>query len=537
MKKRRSSGRKSVDYDQCKVAATSRGRIKHHGPKHILECLPDILFNSIFHYASGLAEVDNYLRCHLQHRHGRSFSLPLLFAMIRRCCPTMAQTKRSWRHLLLPELYRTAAYDGKTNTLLVPDEHTHHVRRIVILIPENYKSFRSMARTMYHLPEDVRAKVSWFGLCMRSGTTLSLSEYGALSGAFPNALSMSADLGSTNVSAKEMNRILFSPQTPAQISTLTLRYSGMTEESLAVHLVHQAARSLEYLDLGSACLAALYKALWPEKTPQEPGQNEHPHMFPKLTHLRFTLSDIFAADSGWNPRRCEFPRLERMYFAVELSYERLLRGSHAPLDLTARKRLAQRLLMYSLPCLKHLELDCVDEAVIMEAHRRLPNLEHLHLIEHIHLSFVPGSDAAEPSLSRILNSALSIESLREYRNLSSFRARYKPLELASPIHRLRKLNIASWAIGLCDLQVLLARLPELEDIHATLTDAHVYPHPESIVYNVTIKRMWLDSAFGEAATWVKGPVNSLLTFISHMMNLEELLLFSKAFLRLERAVY
>ncbi|KAJ2853067.1 hypothetical protein GGI22_005018, partial [Coemansia erecta] len=478
MKKRRISGRKSIDYDQCQVAVASRGRIKHHEPKHSLDSLPDILFSSIFHYASGLTEVDNYLRCHLQHRHGRSFSLQLLFAMIRKRCPTMAQTKRSWRHLLLPELYRTAAYDGKTNALLVPDEHTHHVRRIIIHIPENYKSFRSMVRTMYHLPEDVRAKVSWFGLCMGSGTTLSLSEYGALSGAFPNALSMSADLGNTNASAKEMDRILVDPQMPAQISTLTLRYPDLAEGSLAVHLVHHAAKSLEYLDLGSACLAAVCTALWPERAPQGQKQNEHcPSMFPKLTHLRFTLSDTLAADSEWSPHRCEFPRLERMCFAIKPSYERLLRGVVSPLNPTARKRLAQWLLMYSLPYLKHLELDCVDEAVIMDAHRRLPNLEHLHLIEHTHLSFGPGSDAAEPGLSRILNAALSIESLREYRNRSSFRARYTPLDLASPIHRLRRLNIVSWAISLCDLQVLLARLPELEDIYATLTEAHVYPLP------------------------------------------------------------
>ncbi|KAJ2091835.1 hypothetical protein IW138_001524 [Coemansia sp. RSA 986] len=536
MKKRRSSGKKNIDYDQCKAATTTRSRTKLELLLYGLDSLPELLLSSIFHHASGLVEANNYLLYHLQQRHLHSFSLPLLATMIRRCCPAMVQTKRSWRRLLLPEFYRTALYDGKTNVLLIPDECIRHMRRILINIPENYMSFRSVARAMYHLPEDVRARISWLGLCMGNDTRISMSEYGALSGAFPNALSLSADLAYVYTSAKALDPILIDPQMPTHISTLTFRCPGLAEESLAVQLIQRTAWSLEYLDLGNACLAAICRVLWPERIPSRHSHNKHLSVFPKLKHLRFTLSDTLGANPGWHPRQCEFLQLERMRFAIEPANGRGIRGVAARLDPAARQWLAKRLLMYVLPCLTHLELDCVNEAVILEARRHLPNLKHLHLIQHSHLSFGPGSDTAEPSLSRILNSAISIESLREYRNWSSFYARYTPLKLMSSYHRLRELNIATWVIGLCDLQLLLARMPELEDIHATLSGAHVYPQLEAIAYNVTMKRMWLDSAFGEAGTWVKGPLDALISFVAHMMNLEELLLFSKAFLRLERAV-
>ncbi|KAJ2546712.1 hypothetical protein EV175_005499 [Coemansia sp. RSA 1933] len=377
-----------------------------------------------------------------------------------------------------------------------------------------------MTRTMYHLPEDVRARISWFGLCMGSDTALSTSEYGALSGAFPNALNLSVELGNIVIKEKSIYRALVDPQVPARITTLTIRLSAMTSQSMGFRLVQRTARSLEYLDLGRVCLVAVCMLLWPEKHTQENDHVEHLPVFPNLAHLRFTLVDTVRVDPEWNPRWCEFPRLERMCFSVTSEDSQGIRGMSSPMDPVARQWLAVRLLMYPLPRLKHLELDCVDEAVIFEAHPCLPGLVHLHLIQHTHLAFGPESNATEPSLSRILNSALSIDSLK----------------LASSIHGLRELNIATWSISLCDLQLLLAKLPELEGIHATLTDAHMHPQPESIAYNVTMKRMWLDTAFGDVSKWVRGPVDSLLAFISHMMNLEELLLFTKAFQRLGLAI-
>ncbi|KAJ2509582.1 hypothetical protein GGI11_005813 [Coemansia sp. RSA 2049] len=565
--RRRVSSTKRPRYAECESVLAPRRRPRDDGSLlQALESLPAILFSCIFRHASGVAEVGSYLLGHLQQRHRRALSLPLLLTMIRRCSPAMAQTKRSWRRVLAPDLYRTAVYNGKTNVLMVPDGSERHVRRIVVCIPENYMSFRSMVRTMYHLPEDVRAKIVWVGLCMENNAAVSMSEYGALMGAFPNALRLSADLAHIDTArTKSLFPVLLDAMAPAMLSTLTLRHWCLAAESPAVRLVRRAAPTLEYLDLGHVSLTTIRTVLWHAKPAPlllRDDQRVRAPAFPRLMFLCFKLADTNFIDPEWRPRVCEFPRLERMVFAIDAvraPAPGVVGGArHAAVPRmcpVARHWLARRLLMHRLPCLTHLDMDCVDDSVVLEAGPALlPNLVHLHLLQHYHL--VPGSapNTPAPSLSRTLNAVLGVRSLRVFRSWTAFYARHVPLDLSTlSVHGLRELNISTWAIGLPDLLHLLAKLPELENIRATLTSAQAYPHPvdedtddghhhdddygdDHIAYNVTLKHMWLDSVFGEAASWVKAPLDALIMVVAHMMNLEHLLLFTKAFLRLECAV-
>ncbi|KAJ2660640.1 hypothetical protein IWW48_002849 [Coemansia sp. RSA 1200] len=556
--RRRVSSTKRPRYAECKNVLAPRGRPRDHGSLlYALESLPAILFSCIFRHASGVAEVDSYLLGHLQQRHQRTLSLPLLLTMIRRCSPAMAQTKRSWRQVLAPDLYRTAVYDGKTNVLMVPDGSVRHVRRIVVSIPENYMSFRSMVRTMYHLPEDVRAKIVWVGLCMENNAAVSMSEYGALMAAFPSALRLSADLAHIDTArTKSLFPVLLGAMAPALLSTLTLRHWCLVGESPAVRLVRRAAPTLEYLDLGHVCLTTIRSVLWHAKPALRDGQWIRAPAFPRLMFLRFKLADTNSIDPEWHPHVCEFPRLERMVFAIDAvraPAPGVVGGArHAAVPRmysVARHWLARRLLMHRLPCLTHLDMDCVDDSVVLEAGSALlPSLVHLHLLQHYHLVSGPAPNTPAPNLSRTLNAVLGVRSLKVFCSWTAFYARHVPLDLSAlSVHGLRELNISTWAIGLPDLLHLLAKLPELEDIRATLTSAQAYPHPADedsddghdegrIAYNVTLKHMWLDSVFGEAASWVKAPLDALIMVVAHMMNLEHLLLFTKAFLRLECAV-
>ncbi|KAJ1654166.1 hypothetical protein GGF38_004995, partial [Coemansia sp. RSA 25] len=141
----------------CKISLRTRGAgAVRRGPCWI-EALPAELFDLVFRHASGTAAMDAVVN-HSEQCSQRQ-SLARMAALDRERNGAMLQVCRRWRSQLMASYYQYAVYNGHTNELEIPEEHLGFVRRILIHVPDRYRSFRTAARTMNWLPPEVRKKI------------------------------------------------------------------------------------------------------------------------------------------------------------------------------------------------------------------------------------------------------------------------------------------------------------------------------------------------------------------------------------------
>ncbi|KAJ2794571.1 hypothetical protein H4S07_006720, partial [Coemansia furcata] len=248
-----------------------------------IEALPAELFDLIFSHVSGTAAM-NSVYCHGE-QHSQRLSLDRMAALDQERCRAMTQVCRRWRAQLMPLYYQYAVYNGKTNELEIPEEHLEYVRRILIQIPNGYRSFRSAARAMNWLPAEVRNKVRWLGLAMGDGATISRSEYGALAGFFPNLVAVSMDLARVDLRERNICPAILDSDSGVRITALAFHRCGLADQMLRAKLICRAAATLEFLDTGQFDAPVLADVFWPTK----PSGGVR---FPQLRRLYFYISSV-----------------------------------------------------------------------------------------------------------------------------------------------------------------------------------------------------------------------------------------------------
>ncbi|KAJ1726098.1 hypothetical protein LPJ61_005422 [Coemansia biformis] len=497
-----------------------------------LDQLPEELVGMIFCHVSGSAAVDAYTArvsraaCRLALEHLRS--------LISARCPDMAHVCRRWRRLFIPSFYRYAVYDGRTDRLLVPAAYEHHIRWLLVDIPEGHHSYRSVVRGLYWLPAEVRERVSWLGLCMGNYATISMSEYGALAAAFPGLKQIWVDVGCLTTKLRNVCPVIAGTDAPPPITALVLRDNMLRNRGVAVSLVRGAAAALEYLDLGCLGLRAASEILW------DPGihASERPPRFPRLRSLRVAIGSAEDGSPAMPPAECTFPRLEALVCHAAMSVSSLY-APGMPHGLPAEfiQRFMVALLLHCPAQLKQLSIDDPDGVVSAMLRERALSLKTLCLTQYHQrgeqsADLRPGSsigNSAGGGLQSVIDAAMAIPGLRMFTGTTAEDHVYSPLGPCLPDHGLLcVLDIATWTLTPCDLQLLLAKLPQLEEARVTLVRPQIHPAPEDIGYNMTVQRLWVNTVEGTGPGWDSASLESLTTQFARMPRLCELLLFYEA---------
>ncbi|KAJ2896423.1 hypothetical protein IWW38_002025 [Coemansia aciculifera] len=506
---------------QCKVALRPReaGAVRR-GPCWI-EALPTELFDLIFRHVSGTAAMDAVVNH--SEQHSQRHSLACMAALDGERNKAMTQVCRRWRSQLLASYYQYAVYNGQTNELEIPEEHLCYVRRILIHVPDGYRSFRMAARTMSWLPPEVRGKIRWLGLAMGEMAAISKSEYGSLAGFFPNLCRLDLDFAQVDLSERSICAALLDSDSSARITVLAFHRCGLMGQKLRARLICRAAKSLEFLDTGQFDAQLLGNVLW--RGSGTPGGV----CFPQLRRLYFHVcgKSEQQSESSLVPKRRQrqlFPRIEEMRCVVAALGDDEDDGG----DVLGLRALVDGILGGLMPELRRLSI-MFDAAWAMPelSAAAMPGLEHVLLAgksgEAMRAALGQALGMATKSLLRHL--CVRVPSIVDVGALSDF----------GQTSELRTLDLRTWAVSLCGMQQILGNLPRLRSLALTLTDPYSYPHPDDIGFNLQVRRLWLGAA-EEGRAWDALALDSLLTLVTQMVNLQELLLFKRALLRLNNAI-
>ncbi|KAJ2734277.1 hypothetical protein IW152_002408 [Coemansia sp. BCRC 34962] len=491
-------------------------RVMCRGPCWI-EALPAELFALVFSHVSGTAAM-NSVYCYNEH-HSQRLSLDRMAALDRVRDPSMMQVCRRWRSQLLPWYYQYAVYMGLTNELDIPEEHLGYVRRILIHIPKGYRSFRSAARAMHWLPAEVRAKVRWLGLAMGEGARISKSEYGALAGFFPNLATVSMDLAQIDLTERYICPAILDSGSAVRITALAFHRCGLAEQKVRASLICRAAATLEFLDTGQLDAHGLADIFWRPKTSSTV-------CFPRVRRLYFHISGADGKHLAFvQTTRQLFPRVEELRCVAGLAPG----GEDGVENL---RLFLECVLGYHLPELQRLSVVC-DLAHMM------PELSSASLpaLEHVLLAWRRGpttGGSGRASLGWSLDVAAGFSRLQHFSARAPATTPGRPLRLPErQLAGLHTLDLRTWAVSLCDLQLMLRSLPGIQNLALTLMDPHKYPPPDDIEFNLDMHRLWLSTV---ECKWDNLALDSLLTTVTQMVNLRELLLFRRALQRLKTAI-
>ncbi|KAJ2242455.1 hypothetical protein GGI13_006953 [Coemansia sp. RSA 455] len=490
-----------------------------------IESLPLEIFELIFSYVSGTAAM-NDIYSH-REQHSQRLSLDRMATLDRVRDRAMTQVCRRWRSLFLPEYYRYAVYNGKTNELDIPDEHLGYVRRILIHIPNGYRSFRSAARAMNWLAVEVRRKVRWLGLAMGDGATISKSEYGALAGFFPNLVAVSMDLAQVDLKERYICPAILDSDSGVRLTVLAFHRCGLPDQMVRARLICRAASALEFLDTGQLDAPVLADIFWPSKAP---GSSVR---FPRLRRLYFHICGVAGNLAALSQTgRQLFPKVEELRCAVNVAPSE--EGDDEGAD--NLRMLVESMLSLRLPELRRL---CVIHDLAWMTPElspaALPALEHLLLAWRCRHTAGDGAKSVRATLGRSLDMAAGFSQLQHFSVRAPSITECGVLQLHQQ-HRLtglRTLDLRTWALSLCDLQLVLQRLPGVQNLALTLMDPGSYPHPDDIEFNLRVRRLWLSAV---ECKWDNPSLDSLITTVTQMVNLRELLLFKRALKRLETAI-
>ncbi|KAJ2080153.1 hypothetical protein H4R24_003282 [Coemansia sp. RSA 988] len=497
-----------------------------------LDKLPIDIFDLIFRHVSGTAAVDNYLRQTAWHMS--ELSLGDLWQLLLGRNAEMIQVCSGWRKLLAPTFYQYCVYDCKIDAPLVPEEQFCHIRKLLVYIPEEYCSYRNVVRGIFRLPIDVRKRINWLGVCMNKSATISMSEMGALAEAFPNLRHVWADLASLNTKLCDVYPVLIGTATPVQITAFVARNWCSINQKIFVAFVRRAAASLEYLDLDGFPMCDAYRVIWGSKTHRI---GDLPR-FPRLRTLRIVfnyLNDTVVAESS---QGCPFPMLEELtchaetYYILESVFrvqQNLAKGLYG---------FVARLLAHCPPTLKYLNINDVNGTMLGQQASRLYSLKHI-VLHHRMISEDNGiTDGVyeHNNLSETLQLVKYIPMLRSLTIKAGWQMR-QIFEPSALIHdNLRMLDISSSKLTICDMQQLLERFSNLEEIHLTLVNPEIYLPPNEIKYNMSLQRLWVNACMDDLPMWNGKSLDSLMTLLARMPKLKELLLFEKAVEWLSKAI-
>ncbi|KAJ2787288.1 hypothetical protein GGI15_000838 [Coemansia interrupta] len=194
-------------------------------------------------YASGVADLDPYISL-------SGFSLfrpliPTMMSLVQEINIAPTQVCFKLRYELIPQIHQYAIYCGERMKFLGRPQYQRYARYIIIAIPQGRKSFRSVVRAMYWLPKKMRQHVCWVGLSMKSGSTISVSEYGALSGAFPRLQKMFLEMGRLDEARCRVMPAIMDASSQATITALTIIDAGLRSTADTAMLVHRNCAHLE----------------------------------------------------------------------------------------------------------------------------------------------------------------------------------------------------------------------------------------------------------------------------------------------------
>ncbi|KAJ2807573.1 hypothetical protein H4R21_000419 [Coemansia helicoidea] len=479
-----------------------------------LEQLPDVLLGLVLRCASGTARVDAYANG--VTRADYRFELELMSEMISERTFDMAHVCRRWRQILAPAFYHYAVYDGREGRLLVPDGCEQHIRWLLVQIPKDFGSYRSVVRALYWLPQEVRSRVLWLGLCMGARTAMSVSEYGPLAAAFPDLRQIWLDLGRLATNLRDVCPAITGSEVLAPITALMLREDKLENREVAASLVRAAAATLTRLDIWSADISAVCEVLW---SPDGRSAGREP-LFPQLVRLSMKIFNAHSGQVVVSPKATPFPKLE-----VLVCHESTwLRAGSRPEDLHDQLQRFVAMLLEHIPArLRRLSIDSPDGDIPEVLGGGMQQLEVLQLV------YNRDYYNRKISLQRVLEMAMAIPKLRALEAESATHIRNQPLALSCPCHmQLCVLDISSWFLTLCDLQLLLSKLPRLEEARVTLTRPQIHPAREEISYHMAMRRLWVDSVSRSGVGWGPDSLEPLTTMLARMPRLSEALLFYQA---------
>ncbi|KAJ2582968.1 hypothetical protein GGH95_001248 [Coemansia sp. RSA 1836] len=507
----------------CKISLRTRGAgAVRRGPCWI-EALPAELFDLVFRHASGTAAMDAVVN-HSEQCSQRQ-SLARMAALDRERNGAMLQVCRRWRSQLMASYYQYAVYNGHTNELEIPEEHLGFVRRILIHVPDRYRSFRTAARTMNWLPPEVRKKIRWLGLAMGDMAAISRSEYGALAGFFPNLIRLDLDLARVDLSERSICAALLEPDSLTRITVLAFHRCRLPGQRLRARLICRAAASLEFLDTGHFGAQVLGNVFWRSATTDVDDGNDGVR-FPQLRRLYFHVCGEAGKPAPsqplWRHRRWLFPKVEELRCVVAALGDASAEDAESGLRVVVESVLNQ-----VLPELRRL-------SVIYDVAWAMPELSAaaMPVLEHV---FLAGSGKAmRAALGQSLAMAAGLSRLRHLSVRTPATVNIGGLGDFCQQSGLRTLDLRTWAVSLSGLQLVLSKLPGLQNLALTLTYPCSHPHPDDIGFNMRVRRLWLGAA--EGSVWGAPALDSLLTIATQMVNLHELLLFKRALLRLKTAM-
>ncbi|KAJ1885737.1 hypothetical protein LPJ66_009976 [Kickxella alabastrina] len=500
-----------------------------------IEHLPAELFAMILKHASGIAQIDTH-RNYLQHQ-AQHPSLPTMIQLIRHHRnPQITQVNQHWRRTILAEFHQYAIYDGASDQMLAAPEHLALVRCVLVSIADGSRAFRSVARGLFWLPLRVRRGVRCLGLCMGVGSPISMSEYGALAEAFPGLVRVFVELGGLGTKLRSVLPVLVGESSGAAVSAISLGAgAGLGAVGMA-RLVRHSAPALQYLALGRAEIADLCRLFWPLQKTTTGGS-----LFPRLKRLYFLLCP------GSTARPIEhlagalapFPMLEELCYGVDFE--------HSPVDaegqgqgqgeLTAENRqvFSEQILQFPMPHLRILKTDAPPsmDYLMLRGHT-LSALDYLSLVNY-------NEQPTNTALSHMLNAAA--RSAHSLKHLGCWAINIPPphytaLNLSFPPHpTLQVLDLKTWNISLLDLNNLLSHLPNLQEIKITLTRPQDHIAHDRIALNLELRRVWIGAVESkESGVWDSAALESLVEVVTRMLNLRELLVFTRAFEKLRTCI-
>ncbi|KAJ2801026.1 hypothetical protein H4R21_002949, partial [Coemansia helicoidea] len=175
--------------------------------------------------------------------------------------------------------------------------------------------------------------------------------------------------------------------------------------------------------------------------------------------------------------------------------------------------------------LQRLSIDDLDGDVTGMLSGKTLRLETLKLAHRCQ----PRNSNGSISLQRVLEMALANHELKALTSVEESFPDHLPFALSTQSHtHLRVLDIESWSLTLCDLQVLLAKLPRLVEARVALTQPQTHPAREDISYHMAMERLWVDSDMGSDSGWDPGSFESLATLLVRMPRLSKAVLFDEA---------
>ncbi|KAJ1831492.1 hypothetical protein LPJ63_004244 [Coemansia sp. RSA 2711] len=489
----------------------------------LLSRLPAELFDLVFRHVSGTAAVDRYLD--IGHSAPGRLDLGHLRQLIVGRAPTMTQVCRHWRTLFLPIFHQYAIYDGgEADTLLGLEDHDCYMRRLLVHIPRDYYSYRSVVRALYGLPEHVRQGVRWLGLCMDDNTGMSMSELGALAEAFPGVRHVWMDLARLDTKARRVHPIVMGAVS-ASVTSLVYRDYELANARQLIALMRRTAASLEHLDLGAVGLDTAGRALWGN------CGDVAPTAYPRLRVLRLTLTSKASTQLfKHSPLGMIFPRLET--FVCLADYHEQLDSESCADCLDLAQAFQLELLLHCSPHIKQLcgfDVDGVFTSL---------GISQRQALEQLTLTCNLGRLGRHcDNLSSALDLTAMLPSLRQLRINAVFGQHMRQqLDLRVPQHtKLSVLDVSSWKITLADLEQLLNKLPQLRDVRVTVMAPAVRMDSEEFAFHIGVQRLWIDAVSGEAAAWTADGLGSLMVLLARMPSLYELLTFDRAMRWLAKA--